>query len=607
MYVQNPTTQCNETKLSDLAHLLRTEVHKRQLIYTNDSWIFRICCRSIGIALISFSVLVTPKDLRQVVKSSTIANTEASLSPAMINFGYQLIGTSGSKAVSVTNSATTPLLITDIWITGRDRGDFAPSNVPLPITIAPANNIIIYFEFTPAAPWKKGGREATAKFEVQGKDIGLPLSGVGTTCLGPISACQTLGSCADTDGDGLNDDWETAGGVDIDNDGEVSGSELFLTNADPVKPDVYLHYDYTAAIDHDHKPPEPAIKYIVDAFAAHGVNLHIDPQHNAICENAGDTGCVTVGTGAQVVTLGKPGSGTVDSLCAGPSATSPHELRAAIPYLEMIKPAYHYMVFAHYASIPTTGGPWTCPTDAESPACGSVVSQPPIPGNLGTSEIGGDDSIVATQPLVDSGAVSNIASIPLEWWAALSMHELGHNLGLLHGGGDCFNNKPNYISVMNYRVYVSGISVGALPGDIVPKSCNSDADCYLDDHSVRAHCSTFTKTCYRIDYSDRLFNDLDESGGLDEVIGLQGGVNNADISWRRTGGVPLFSRVAVNGSAVDWNNDSIIEKGAITDINADGQMTLLRAQNDWATQMMNGVNNFVNLKFRFQCDPNYGN
>src|SRR3954464_790339 len=30
------------------------------------------------------------------------------------------------------------------------------------------------------------------------------------------------------------------------------------------------------------------------------------------------------------------------------------------------------------------------------------------------------------------------------------MHELGHTLGLGHGGGDGVNCKPNYLSVMNY-------------------------------------------------------------------------------------------------------------------------------------------------------------
>jgi hypothetical protein len=37
------------------------------------------------------------------------------------------------------------------------------------------------------------------------------------------------------------------------------------------------------------------------------------------------------------------------------------------------------------------------------------------------------------------------------------MHELGHNLGLDHGGGDSMNYKPNYLSVMNYTFQMTNI------------------------------------------------------------------------------------------------------------------------------------------------------
>src|SRR5262249_18161151 len=40
--------------------------------------------------------------------------------------------------------------------------------------------------------------------------------------------------------------------------------------------------------------------------------------------------------------------------------------------------------------------------------------------------------------------------------AGAFMHELGHNLGLHHGGDEDLNYKPNYISVMNY-FFQSGI------------------------------------------------------------------------------------------------------------------------------------------------------
>ena len=37
------------------------------------------------------------------------------------------------------------------------------------------------------------------------------------------------------------------------------------------------------------------------------------------------------------------------------------------------------------------------------------------------------------------------------------MHELGHNLGLRHGGDDLPNFKPNYLSVMNYSFQLTGL------------------------------------------------------------------------------------------------------------------------------------------------------
>jgi hypothetical protein len=37
------------------------------------------------------------------------------------------------------------------------------------------------------------------------------------------------------------------------------------------------------------------------------------------------------------------------------------------------------------------------------------------------------------------------------------MHELGHNLGLRHGGGDDTNFKPNYLSAMNYTFQTRGV------------------------------------------------------------------------------------------------------------------------------------------------------
>ena len=401
-----------------------------------------------------------------------------------------------------------------------------------------------------------------------------------------FASCNANGSWIDSDGDGFSDAAEAEGYIDVNGNGLYDpGIDVPLPDADPHKPDVYLHYDYTFASDHDHNPPAKAIQYIVDAFAAHGINLHIDPQHNAINETA-----------ARVVTLTNP----PDLSCTGPSAMSMAQLRQT--YLASnLNLAYHYMVFGHYASCdpsidPNTNQPYcsACPYDLESPACGAVAPQKPQPGNLGTAEVYGDDAIVATQAFADAG----LLPVPVESWAGLAMHELGHNLGLQHGGGDCFNFKPNYVSVMNYNFYLKGIPVAAAPGDTAPKTCSIDSECYTGDQSsATQHCSTSTKTCIRIDYSDRVMNSLDEAGtttGIDESIGLQGGANDTDLSWYK--GAGQYWLAATNGSWVDFNRDGTIETNLISDISGDGQKKLLLTQSDWQ-----------NLKLAYQCEPTFRN
>jgi hypothetical protein len=230
------------------------------------------------------------------------------------------------------------------------------------------------------------------------------------------------------------------------------------------------------------------------------------------------------------------------------------------------------------------------------------------------AEVFGDDSIVATQPFVDSGIP--LTSIPLESWSGITMHEFGHNLGLLHGGSvdagasACNNFKPNYVRVMSYSFYGRGIRVAASPGSTVPQACTTDADCNSGDHAVPAHCSTTFHTCFRIDYSDRVFNTLDETGaygGLDETIGLQGGANNTDISFWFYGGTPAYRPIPTNGSPIDWNKDgNFTDTGVITEINDGDGRELEQSQNDWATTSINGVNHFTNLNFSYQCSANFG-
>ncbi len=66
----------------------------------------------------------------------------------------------------------------------------------------------------------------------------------------------------------------------------------------------------------------------------------------------------------------------------------------------------------------------------------------------GVAELPGDDFMVT---LADYGTPQIMTNT--------IMHELGHNLGLEHGGDETVNWKPNYNSVMNYRYQFAGIDV----------------------------------------------------------------------------------------------------------------------------------------------------
>src|SRR5262249_28400934 len=138
-------------------------------------------------------------------------------------------------------------------------------------------------------------------------------------------------------------------------------------------------------------------------------------------------------------------------------------------------PAYHYTIFGHYSGCDS---PDHCRNDGHTGACPvntrgcSTVSI----GQSGTSEVNGNDFMVSLGNFINDKEA--FLTSPAPGGAPIGqfiiggtfMHELGHNLGLRHGGGvsstpdpnscvppDCEdectvpaepNYKPNYLSVM---------------------------------------------------------------------------------------------------------------------------------------------------------------
>lgn len=70
----------------------------------------------------------------------------------------------------------------------------------------------------------------------------------------------------------------------------------------------------------------------------------------------------------------------------------------------------------------------------------------------GQAEINGDDLIVSLYCFGSDGNVANTIT-----------HEVGHNVGLRHGGYENCNYKPNYNSVMNYKYQFPGIDNNCTP------------------------------------------------------------------------------------------------------------------------------------------------
>lgn len=176
--------------------------------------------------------------------------------------------------------------------------------------------------------------------------------------------------------------------------------------------------------------------------------------------------------------------------------------------LEAKAQAYHYGIVA--------GGVMGREVGTESPL-------------LGSGEIAGNDFFLC----LGTAQVDYLHNhIDENAWrafvAGIFMHELGHNLGLRHGGVDSIVNKPNYHSVMNYLWIAPAANKIPYPG--------------LDDY-----CASWT-----LDYSRTRFNDLDEEN-LNEVAGIGGHADH----FVPIGPQNLFQIVCEAGS-IDWDLDEVI-------------------------------------------------
>ncbi|MGA7670393.1 MAG: hypothetical protein WBW04_08210, partial [Nitrolancea sp.] len=330
---------------------------------------------------------------------------------------------------------------------------------------------------------------------------------------------DVLNTLPDADGDGIPDLWERSGV-------SLNGQFINLPNmgADPNKPDIFLQIDWMQDAAHNQSLSNAAIRKVVDAFAnspyvsptgSRGINLHVD-------QGVGST--LNFATGA-----------TWDVLSRAHSIPWQSDLGTKIG------DQYDWTQFQSIksANFDPTG---------RSPIFHFIIAanrQEPGSISSGISRgIGASDLVIS----LGDGAGSP------QQQAGTLMHELGHNLGLHHGGNEDTNFKPNYLSIMNYLYQLRGLDVGATAGVV--------------------------------DYAGGqmpVLGPLNE-GALNESNAL--GVSGFGVGSRCPAGGDTYTRqytVNANGP-FDWNCNGVTTDGVVS-FDANGSKGIdsnLTSYNDWA-------------------------
>ncbi len=296
---------------------------------------------------------------------------------------------------------------------------------------------------------------------------------------------------SDTDGDSISDGDEVLGTVD--------GLYLPAFGVSPLRQDILLEFDWfddnaepAVCGAHSHQPTAAIAAQYSAAFATAPV---LNPD--------GSSGIHVVSDYGQDAGFGPHSGGNLvpdaDGVIAGGVSSGDYQSIKAANFATKRNGYFHYTLLPHRYGTNSTSS--------------------------GQAEVNGDDMIVS---LYCYGSTGNVAKTV--------MHELGHNIGLRHGGDEDRNRKPNYNSIMSYRYQFPGVDT----------NCDVDGDGLLD-------------------YSHGTYASLDENN-LDETVGVCGGVG------------------------IDWNVDGdTVDIGLSAEINEDASLNVLTDHDDWGNLFLAGI------------------
>jgi len=366
----------------------------------------------------------------------------------------------------------------------------------------------------------------------------------------------------DTDGDGIPDTIEENGYDAVNRNGNLV--HVNLPGADKNRKDIYVYVSWLERLlEHNHRPDQAAIDKVEQTFNnapvdcdslgqnCKGINLHVTIAPNGIVETTGNNGNQEIGSVLGACDY------NWNEFAIIKDSHFPKE------YL----PTYHYMIFGH--NLPT----YSDPRCTGSP---SGISR----------GLGASDFLIGVG---DWEASPHLSGTLTEGRATLFMHELGHNLGLGHGGvilsadgqrvgPDGTNYKPNYLSVMNYS-FSGGATTGLIRGS---------------SYGLIKRCRIFFFCDGNLDYSrfgSDVLPDLVEAN-LNETAGLgtrsaPKGTEVKDYGSRYfcnpTSGFTNPRPIEPIDTLVDWNCDRFTELVSVSaDINQEnGFAETLRTVNEW--------------------------
>ena len=332
-------------------------------------------------------------------------------------------------------------------------------------------------------------------------------------------------SDVDADGDGIPDSAEVSGGT-------YAGLDLYSLGARTSQKDIFIEVDAMDSADPAINLSAVSLQKVVDSFSAKGISVHFDAGTRF--SSSFSTANFNLGQGNSTVAY-EICVGLNQTTCSSNTSTRRSIYDWKSEYMDLRRRnIFHYMLMANSLNANGVGS-------------GGGIAE--LPGN----------DIIITQARLPSQTIQQTNFI-INIVASTIMHELGHNLGLRHGGDENLNDKPNYWSIMNYTYSLMGLDANAASATAYQRWRHARGDGTPASWNLTN--SPFgSPSLFIMSYSDGTGINLNE-GILSEAANIGRGAD-AD-------------------AYADWNLSGTKTSGTVSrDLNGDGALTILRDYNDW--------------------------